>query len=58
MRKMLWLIAVGAACADAIYDSLHDDDASWASYYCKRLALRALADLGDQRAIDILGGER
>jgi hypothetical protein len=61
-REMLWLMAVGAAVADALYDMLDEvsyehgwGDKSWAAHRMKHIALQALADLDDERAL--LGGE-
>jgi hypothetical protein len=53
-REMLWLMAIAGALQDVL---AFDYETAGCGWYASRVALRALADLGDQRAIDILGGE-
>lgn len=57
-REMLWHMAVGCEVliwqrSDRMSVTLAERHAGWLRGH----ALQALADLGDQRAIDILGGE-
>jgi hypothetical protein len=52
---MLWLMAVSGTWQDVLD---FDYETAACGWYASRVALHALADLGDQRAIDILGGER